>query len=120
MATQDTTVTIAPYFKIKEGQLAAFKKLVERFMAIAEKEPGTLYYGYAFSGDVAFCREGYVNAEAALAHVQHVSPTIMEAMKISELIRVEIVGAEAELAKIRPHAAAMNPQYFVLEYGFKR
>src|SRR4051812_19355233 len=101
MATQDKCVTIAPYFKVKSGQLEAFKKLCERFVETSKSEPACLYYGYAFNGDMAFCREGYTDAEGLLLHLKHVGPIIEEAQKISELVRVEIHGPETELAKLR-------------------
>src|SRR5271165_1023582 len=120
MATTDTCCVIAPYFKVKSGQMAAFKKFCEKFVELAKPEPGCLYYGFAFDGDLAFCREGYVNADALLAHVKSVTPTIMEALKISELVRVEIHGVESELAKLRGPLADLKPQYFALEYGFRK
>jgi len=35
---------IAPYFKVKSGQMAAFKKFCEKFVELAKPEPGCLYY----------------------------------------------------------------------------
>jgi hypothetical protein len=120
MATQDTCITIGPYFKVQSGKLPAFKKLAEQFVEQSRKEPGCLYYGFAFDGDTAFCREGYANADAALVHLKSVAPIIGEALKISELVRLELHGPEAELAKLRAPAADLKPQFFVLEYGFRR
>jgi quinol monooxygenase YgiN len=120
MPTQDKCCTIAPYFKVKAGQLGAFKKLCERFMEITKSEPGCLYYGFAFDGDLAHCREGYVDADALLAHLKSVGPTVQEALKISELVRLEVHGPESELAKLRGPMAEMKPQFFTLEYGFRR
>jgi quinol monooxygenase YgiN len=120
MPVQDKSVTIGPYFNVQPGKLPEFKKLCERFMQQTSTEPGCLYYGFAFDGDLAFCREGYVDAEALLAHVKNVSSLIQEALKISTLARIEVHGSEQELAKLRSHLAGLNPQYFVLEYGFRR
>ncbi|MDB6020969.1 MAG: hypothetical protein JWQ04_826 [Pedosphaera sp.] len=120
MPTQDKCVTIGPYFKVQPDKLPAFKKLCERFVELTKTEPGCLYYGYAFDGDLAFCREGYVDAEALLAHLKNAGPNIEEAQKISELTRVEIHGVETELAKLRGPLADLKPQYFVLEHGFRR
>jgi quinol monooxygenase YgiN len=109
MPTQDKCVTIGPYFKVQSGKLPAFKKLCEQFVELAKSEPGCLYYGFCFAGDLAFCREGYADADALLTHLP----------SVRSLARLELHGPEAELAKLRGPAAAMNPQYFVLEYGFR-
>ena len=120
MATQDTSVTIVPYFKVQQGKLEAFKALCERFVGQTTEEPDCLYYGFSFCGDEAFCREGYENAEAALTHLDRVGPLLQEALKISELTRLEIHGAEAQLAKLRGPLASLSPKFFVLEFGFRR
>ena len=120
MATNDTCCTIVPYFHVPEENLEAFKALCERFVARTETESGCLYYGFSFDGEAAFCREGYVSGEALLAHVENVGDLLREAAEISEITRLEVHGPEAELAKVREPMAALKPQFFVLEYGFRR
>ena len=120
MATEDTCCTIAPYFKISQGQFAAFKDLCERFVEQTRKEPGCLYYGFSFDGDLAHCREGYENGEAVLEHIDNVDQLLEESLEIAEFSRLEIHGPEAELAKLRGPLADLKPQFFVLEYGFRR
>jgi quinol monooxygenase YgiN len=120
MATQDKCCTIVPYFKVGSGKLAEFKELCEKMVAKTQEEPKCLYYGFSFHGDVAHCREGYDDAEGALAHLENVGSLLEEALKISELTRLEIHGPESELAKMREPTASLNPQFFSLEYGFRR
>lgn len=79
-----------------------------------------LYYGMSFDGDLAFCREGYENAQGLLGHLENVGELIGKALEISELARLEVHGTEDELNKLREPLASFNPQYFVLEYGFRR
>jgi len=120
MATQDTCCTIVPYFKIHEGKLDEFKKLVERFVASTEKEEKCLYYGFCFNGNIAHCREGYVDADALLVHLGNVKELVAEAFTISDRHRIEVHGPEQELAKLREPLAELNPEWYVLEYGFRR
>lgn len=120
MATQDTCCTIVPYFNIPAENLDAFKKLCERFVEKTNDEPNCLYYGFSFDGNEAHCREGYKNAEGALAHLDNVGALLGEALKIASITRLEVHGPEEELAKLREPLADLNPQYFVLEYGFRR
>jgi hypothetical protein len=120
MATQDTCCTIVPYFKVHAGKLAAFRSLCERFVTKTSSEPKCLYYGFSFDGDEVHCREGYTNAEGALAHLESVGALLGEALAIADVIRLEIHGPESELARLRAPLAQFNPRYFVLEYGFRR
>lgn len=120
MNTSDTCCTIVPYFKVANGKLPAFQKLCEQFMAKAIQEPKCLYYGFSFNGDIAFCREGYEDAEGLLAHVENVGPLFEETAKISAVTRLEVHGPEQELAKLRGPLAKLNPEFFTLLYGFRR
>ena len=120
MATTDKCCTIVPYFKIAEGKLGDFKDLCERFVEASDKESKCLFYGFSFSGDSAHCREGYQDAEGVLTHLENVGSLLGEALNISELTRLELHGPEEELAKLRSPLAELNPQFFVLEYGFRR
>ncbi len=120
MATQDKCCTVVPYFKVHGGKLEAFKELCERFVEKTKEEPKCLYYGFSFDGDQVHCREGYEDAEGALAHLENVGSLLEESFKIADLARLEIHGPEEELAKLREPLGAMNPQFFTLEYGFRR
>jgi quinol monooxygenase YgiN len=120
MATDDKCCSIVPYFKVASGKMGAFQKLCEQFVAKTKEEARCLYYGFCFDGDVAHCREGYEGADGLLAHLQNVGALLEEALKIAELVRLEIHGPEGELAKLREPLAHLKPQFFVLEYGFRR
>ena len=120
MATQDKCCTIVPYFKVQSGKLEAFKALCEQFVEKTSGEPKCLYYGFSFDGDQVHCREGYEDAEGALAHLESVGSLLEDALKISDLARLEIHGPEEELAKLRGPLAELKPQFFTLEYGFRR
>ena len=120
MATDDTCCTIVPYLEVQPDHLDEFRALCERFVAKTEEESDCLYYGFSFDGQVAHCREGYVNAEGLLAHIKNVGALLEEASKISKITRLEVHGPESELDKLREPLAAINPQFFTLEFGFRR
>ena len=101
MSVKDICCTIAPYFKVREGKLEAFKGLCEQCVEKTREEPKCLYYGFSFDGDQAHCREGYEDAEGLLAHLKNIGPLLEEALKIAELTRLEIHGPEEELAKLK-------------------
>ena len=120
MSTQDKCCTIAPYFKVHDGKLDIFKELCKQLVAKTNEEPKCLYYGFSFDGYQAYCREGYEDAEGLLFHLEHVGSLLEESLKISDLNRLEIHGPEEELVKLREPLANLKPQFFNLEYGFRR
>jgi hypothetical protein len=119
MATADTCCTIVPYFKIKSGKTAEFKRLGREMVSKSKEEPKCLYYGFSFDGDEAHCREGYADAEGLLAHLENVGALLGEALKIADIIRLEVHGTDQELAKLRTPLAGLNPRFFQLECGFR-
>lgn len=120
MFTLDTCCTLVPYFEVQAGQLDAFKALAQKLVAKTRNEPGCLHYAFSFSGNIAHCREGYVDAAALLAHRENVAELLGQALKIAKIVRFEIHAPEAEIDKLRGPMAGRNPQFFALEEGFRR
>ena len=120
MTTNDKCCTIVPYFRVASGKLDEFKELCGKCVEQTKKESKCLFYGFSFDGDQAHCREGYQDAEGAFAHLENIGPLLGEILEISELTRLEVHGPIEELAKLRDPMADLNPQFFVLEYGFRK
>jgi quinol monooxygenase YgiN len=120
MSVQDKCCTIVPYFKVSKGNIAAFKQLCEEFVARTREEPKCLYYGFSFDDRIVHCREGYEDAEGLLEHLENVGDLLQAALKISEIERLEIHGPEEELTKLREPLCKLDPQFFTLEYGFRK
>lgn len=120
MFTRDTCCTLVPYFEVQDGQLAAFKALGPQFVAKTRNESGCLHYAFSFNGTTAHCREGYVNADAVLAHLQNVGDLLGQALKIAKIVKLEVHAPAAEVEKLRGPMAALNPQFFILEEGIRR
>lgn len=120
MATEDRCCTIAPYFKVREGQIDAFRALCERFVEKTSSEPECLFYGFSFDGEQVHCREGYTDSDALLSHLENVAALLGESLQLAEITRVEVHGPERELQKLRQPLADLNPQFFTLEYGFRQ
>lgn len=120
MATNDTMCTIVPYFTVNDGKIDEFKALGGQMVAKTQEEADVLFYGFSFNGNRAFCREGYVSGEAVLAHLQNVDELLKQALQVAKLDQLEIHGPEAELSKLREPLKDLNPEYFVLESGFRR
>lgn len=120
MFNLDTCCTLVPYFDVPMENLQAFKALGPRFVAKTRSEQGCVHYAFSFSGNTAHCREGYVNAEALLAHLQNVGDLLGEALKISKIVRLEVHAPASEAEKLKGPMASLNPQFFVLEEGIRR
>lgn len=121
MATNDKCVTVHPYFEIKEGELDNIKSYCEKFIELTKSEKDCLYYGCSFSGNKFHCREGYTDGNGVLAHLDNVGALLTEMLDsgIAEITDLQIHGPEEELAKLREPLADFNPNYWVLEYGFR-
>jgi len=120
MATTDQCCALYPYFKVHAGKLDDFKALCEQFVSKTLDEEKVLYYGFSFDGDAVHCREGYADAQGMLTHLENVGELLNQALQIADITRLEVHGPEAELAKLREPLGGLNPQFFSLEYGFRR
>ena len=114
------TVSIHPYFKVHPGQLDAAKALLPKFVATTQSEPRCVHYEFTINGDVIFCREAYVGAEGALAHLENVGALLGEMLKLSDVERLEIHGPAAELEKLKAPLAEYQPAWFAYECGVER
>ncbi len=117
MATQSNSVSIHPYFKVHPGKLETFKAAFPAFIEKTATENGNLYYGFTVNGNIVHCREAYTDAEALLAHLANVTELLDEALKISDLHRLEIHGPAGELEKLREPLEALQPDWFIYEQG---
>lgn len=120
MKTLERSVSIHPYFKVHAGQLDAVKTLLREFVAKTSTEEKALYYEFTVNGDEVFCREAYVGAEGALAHLTNVGALLERMLTLATLARLEIHGPAAELAKLRGPLGKLNPAWFTYECGMSR
>jgi len=113
----DTVCTLVPYFKVKPGQLDAFKAGLPAYVERTKNEKGCVHYAFSIDGDIVHCREGYDDAAALLAHLDNVGALLQETLKIADIARLEVHAPAAEIEKLRTPLAALKPQFFVLEPG---
>ena len=106
-------VSLHPYFKVPPDKMSHLKAILPEFVTKTRNETGNLFYEFTINGDEVFCREGYVNAEALLAHLENVSAMLEVALKMADLIRVEVHGPAAELEKLKEPLAHLKPAFFV-------
>ena len=107
-------VSLHPYFKVPADKLPLLKAILPEFVAKTRSETGNLFYEFTVNGDEVFCREGYVDAEALLVHLENVGAMLAQALTMAELIRIEVHGPAAELEKLKQPLAHLNPTWFVL------
>ena len=108
-------VSLHPYFKVHPGKLEAFKATLPAFVEKTSAEKKNLFYGFTINDDEIFCRESYTDADGVLAHLDNVGALLSEALKIADLIRVELHGPAKELDKLRGPLAHLNPAWFAVE-----
>jgi quinol monooxygenase YgiN len=106
-------VSLHPYFKVQPGQLEAFKAGFRAFLEKTSSEEKNLFYEFTVNGDEVFCREGYADADGLLAHLENVGALLAKALKIADLMRLEVHGPAAELDKLRGPLAHLKPSWFI-------
>lgn len=119
METLDQACSLHPYFHVPEENMEQFKELCVQFMEKTKTEAKCLYYGFSFNGLEVHCREGYVDADAVLNHLENVGDLLQEALLIADVTRLEIHGVAGELAKLKEPLKDLDIQYFQVEYGFR-
>src|SRR5262245_15410882 len=107
-------VTLQPYLKVPSAKMPYWKAILPVFEDNTRNEAGNLFYEFTINGDEVFCREGYVNAEALLAHLENVGAMLAQALTMADLIRIEVHGPAAELAKLKEPLAHLKPAWFEL------
>ena len=115
----DQTVSIHPYFTIKPDCEASFREMCDKMISKTSSEEGCINYGFSFCGDKVFCRESYVNATAALQHLDNVGELLTEAFQFADLDRLEFHGTADQLEILKPAVEPFNPVLFTLEKGFR-
>lgn len=117
MADQSNVVSIHPYFKIHEGKMDEVRALLPKFIAKVENEEAALYYNFTLHEDELFCREGYVGAAGALAHVENVGPELDRLFEMVDIIRVEVHGPAEELEPLKEPFADLSPTWWAYQCG---
>jgi len=115
MKTLSGFVSLHPYFRVHPGKLETFTAGFPAFVEKTASEEKNLFYEFTVNGDEVFCREGYADAEGLLAHLENVGALLAEALKIADLIRLEVHGPAAELEKLKEPLAHLKPEWFTLE-----
>ena len=110
-------VSIHPYFRIHPGKEHAFQALLPAFRRLADTEEPTLFFEFSLNGREAFCREAYPDGESALAHIRNFQGLLAEATRVSDVVRFEIHGPAAELAKLKSQLPTLQASWFTLDTG---
>ena len=120
MSALSNFVSLHPYFKVHPGKLDLVKAGFPRFVEKTATEKKNLFYGFTINGDEIFCREGYIDAEGVLAHLDNIGALLAEMLTMADLTRVEVHGPAAELNKLKKPLAHLNPAWFALECSVKK
>lgn len=116
----DAHVTIVPYFTVPDGKMDEFKSLFPKFYAgVRAGTDECLYYGFAVRGNQVFCREGYMSADGALAHVGDVNEHLNAALGLvgEGGLDLSVMGPAAELEKMKGPLGLLGAKFWELESG---
>ena len=114
MSALSNFVSLHPYFKVHAGKLEEFVAGFPVFVELTKTEKKNLFYEFSVNGDEVFCREAYADAAGLLTHLDNVGALLAHAMKIADLVRLEVHGPAAELDKLKEPLAHLKPVWFVV------
>jgi quinol monooxygenase YgiN len=92
--TKMNTIHVVARFRIKDGNLAEFKRIGVLALATAyEKEPNTEQYDWFLDADQSTCvvMQRYVNFAAFVHHIENFSETRLQLLAICDL-SIEVYG----------------------------
>lgn len=115
-----SVVSIQPCFEIPEGRKDELKAIWESMLPVVQAEEGIIDYEFAFNGNTMLVRESYVNADAVLVHFGNVGEALGKTTEFCTMKYLEVVGSEAELAKLREPMAPFNAAFYVVNQGFQK
>ena len=107
--TPSTLCTVHAYYDLMDENKA--EPVLADLAAKTKTERGCLYYGWTKAGDTLFCREGYLDSAAVLAHLSNVQ-SFDGLSNCATLRRLELHGPAAEIAKLRQVAQEMKAECF--------
>ncbi len=119
MALEDSSVTLCPYFKLKDA--AKFKEIWQADYKNFAHKSDCVHYSFGFTDDGrAHCREAYTSAETALQHLGDVDGPLKAVLDgPAELERLEVHGPAAELEKLKEALTPLGCKFYVSEWGFR-
>lgn len=120
MAEHKNIVSIHPYFRPHEGKHEAFLALLPQFVERTATESACLYYDFSMSEELIHCREAYVGAAGAAAHLENVGDLLEQASQIADLEQLEIHGPAEELDQLREGLEPLNPAWFIHQTGLEK
>ena len=105
---------------IKDGQLGAFRDLMEEMVAsTCEGEPGAVRYEWFGAGDAVHILETYADSDAGLAHLGNLGQRFAERlMTLADIKRVCVYGKPTD--ELRQALAGFDAEFFDPLGGFVR
>merc|ERR1712146_116825 len=114
-----TLMTIQPTFTVSDW--AAAEPIMAEFVEATKKETGCIYYGWSTdeSNNKLFCREAYIDAAAALAHLENIGALVGKLLEsAATLDQIELHGPAAEVEKCKEKMDGFGTKYYAIDSGF--
>ena len=116
-----STVSWVVRLRVKDGQLDAFKALMEEMVASTQTEPGTLAYEWFIddAGENVHIYERYADSAATMTHASGFGEKFAERFLASvDVTGFDIYGEPSD--DVKGAFEAMSPAYFGSWGGFAR
>jgi len=110
-------LSIDPIFHVHDWVQA--RALIAEVVELTKTEEGTLIYTFYENGDALHVSEYYVDAAAAIAHLEHTKDVLGRALSgPCELRAMRVAGPKDQLELVKPFTDPLAAEYFeVLDGG---
>uniref|UniRef100_A0A7S2IV82 ABM domain-containing protein n=1 Tax=Zooxanthella nutricula TaxID=1333877 RepID=A0A7S2IV82_9DINO len=118
----DTMCVLAPRFSVPPHLMGSFKAGFQGFFDhIKPKECGMHFFGFTVdeANHMVLSREAYANADGLLAHLANVEAPLAAALKIGEMVSLEVHAPLAEVERLREKLAPLGCTFYVRDPGGK-
>ena len=106
----DALVTVSAYYEVVESE--AFHIIHDVLISVAARIPGVVFFSFAYSGNLAVAREGFVDAESYIAYTSAVVQQLKALGDCSKQLAFDVISTEAQEKIIRAHFEQSFPPEF--------
>eukprot|EP00011_Vannellida_sp_DIVA3-517-6-12_P002195 CAMPEP_0114633308 /NCGR_PEP_ID=MMETSP0168-20121206/15386_1 /TAXON_ID=95228 ORGANISM="Vannella sp., Strain DIVA3 517/6/12" /NCGR_SAMPLE_ID=MMETSP0168 /ASSEMBLY_ACC=CAM_ASM_000044 /LENGTH=115 /DNA_ID=CAMNT_0001844951 /DNA_START=22 /DNA_END=369 /DNA_ORIENTATION=+ len=109
-------VSLHPYLEVLEENKEKLEALLPKLVEASRAEPGCTYYDVTRSGNKLAVRAQYKDADAFLAHRANVNNVSDEVNSLCKILRVELHGPAAEVAKLQEALGKFTPEVYTVSH----
>jgi hypothetical protein len=106
----DESVSMITYYEVRD--MDTFANLTVEMAETKKAEPTVLACSFSFNGNQVMCKESFESADSAKVHLDATGPMAKRAAESADIIKVEVMGPEEQLEKLRESFNDVNVMFW--------